>query len=336
MTKFSPRVNREIAETVPGGVPGRSFAKLPGFCHNGLESRVGREDDLAALKEDRMLELAKPRWTWTVLAAFLAASLLACAPKPVLRPRVQSYPSQFPYSVNVRGVAVAVVPFDGLRGVYDDPASPKPARPDFDWLKAGVRPTRIILANDSQEAVLLDPAQVTCIDNRGVAYKAYTPREAGDAVVSSEAFGAHLRRGLKGALVGAALGAGVGAALGAVTPYRGYAGSAAAAGAAWGGALGGLQGLFVGVAGSRADLERRARRLIEAQQLPETVLSPGTTRDGLVFFPALPLKAVRLVLAGPDRQATWPVEIEVSLPGAPGQVFPPATPPKGLESQPPD
>ena len=262
-----------------------------------------------------MVKLVKTHWAWPVLAAFLAATLPACAPKPMLRPKVQSYPSQFPYNVNVKGLAIAVVPFDGLRDVYDDPANPGPTRPDFDWLKAGVRPTRIILANESQQAVRVDPTQVTAVDNRGVTYQAYTPREAGDAVVASQAFSAHLKSGLKGALAGAALGAGVGAALGAVSPYRGYyAGSGAAWGAAWGGALGGVQGLFVGAAGSRSELESRVRRLIESRQLPETVLSPGMTRDGLVFFPAVPLKAVRLVLAEPDRRATWTVEIEVSVP----------------------
>jgi hypothetical protein len=122
--------------------------------------------------------------------------------------------------------------------------------------------------------------------------------------------------------VGGALGAGVGAALGTVSSYRGYAASGAAAGAAWGGAWGGVQGLFVGVAQSRADLERRVRSLIETRQLPKTVLGPGMTREGLVFFPAVNLAAVRLVLADPDRQATWIVEIEVSPPVTSVQVFP--------------
>jgi hypothetical protein len=263
-----------------------------------------------------MVKAVKLRGAWLALAAFLAAFLPACAAKAPLRPQVQAYPGQFPYSVNFKGLAVAVVPFDGRRDVYSDPADPQPVKPDFDWLRAGVRPTRIILANESAQAVLVDPSQVTCLDTRGVAYQAYAPRQAGDAVVSSEAFRAHLRRGLRGALVGGALGAGVGAALGAVTSYRGYAGSGAATGAAWGGAWGGAQGLFVGVARSQADLEGRVRSLIETRQWRETVLSPGMTRDGLVFFPAVPVRAVRLVVADPDRQTAWTVEIEVSPPVA--------------------
>ena len=280
-----------------------------------------------------MLKLAKPWWAWTVLAVFLAAFVTACAPKTLPNPKVQSLPSQFPYNVNDKGLAIAVVPFDGQRDVYADPANPRPVKPDFDWLKAGVRPTRIILANDSPQAVLVDPSQVTCIDNQGVVHQAYTTREAVNAVVASQAFGAHVRSGLRRGLAGAALGAGVGAALGSVSSYRGYAAAGAAAGAAWGGALGGVQGLVVGTAQTRAELESRVRRLIEGKQLPETVLAPGMTREGLVFFPAVPMKAVRLVLATPDRQATWTVEIEVSLPWV-ALPSPPARPIQGEGGRP--
>jgi hypothetical protein len=249
------------------------------------------------------------------MAACLAVALTACARKAVLRPQVQPSPSQFPFFVDHQGLAIAVVPFDGRRDVFSEPADPGSAKPDFDWLKAGVRPTRIILTNESPQAVWLDPSQVTAVDVQGVTYRAYKLGEAADAVIASEAFGAHLRRGLRGALAGAALGAGVGAALGSVSPY----GGSAAAGAAWGGAMGGLQGLFLGTAGSRADLEGRVRHLMVSRQLPETLLSPGMTRDGLVFFPNMPMKAVRLVLATPDRQASWIAAVEVSLPpgGAP-------------------
>jgi hypothetical protein len=270
-----------------------------------------------------MAKQIRPRIIWPSLAVFLAACLLACASRSQLRPKVQVYPSQFPYSVNFKGQVIGVVPFDGRRDVYSDPADPQPRKPDFDWLKAGVRPVRIILANEASQPVLVDPSQITCIDTRGVTYKAYGPREAGDAVVSSEVFRAHLRRGLAGALVGGALGAGLGAALGAATSYGGYAGSAVAVGAAWGGAWGGAQGLFVGVAKSRAELERRVRSLIESQQLQRIVLAPGMTGDGLVFFPAVPVAAVRLLLATPDRQASWTVQVEISPSAALTPVFPP-------------
>ncbi len=266
------------------------------------------------------MKMAVPRWAASVLAALLAAALLACAARTPLRPRVQTHPSRFPHSLGSQGVVVAAVPFDGRRDVFSDPGDPRPARPDLDWLKAGVRPTRIILANDSPEAIRVDPTQVTAVGEGGLVYQAYAPREAADAVVASEAFGAHLRRGLKGALTGGALGAGVGAALGAVTGYRGYAGSAAAQGAAWGGILGGVQGLMVGAAGGREELERRVRLLIDTRQLTAAELSPGMTREGLVFFPAAPISAVRLVLATADRQASWTMEVPVSLPPTPTEV----------------
>ncbi|MFW6122704.1 MAG: hypothetical protein ACOC6L_00535 [Thermodesulfobacteriota bacterium] len=276
-----------------------------------------------------MVKSAKPYLAWSILVVFLLASLGACASKSKLRPKVQPDPRRFPHSLVFDGLAIAVVPFDGLRDVYWDPLDPKPVKPDFKWLKAGVRPTRIILANDSPQAVLVDPTQIAGIDDRGVAYQAYSPQEAGDAVVASKAFGAHLKSGLKGALVGAAIGAGLGAAVGAASGrdyyydyygYRRYRGIDVGQSAAWGGAVGGVGGLIVGVARSRDELEDRVRRVIDRNQLPEALLSPGMTRDGLVFFPAVPLKAVRLVLADPDRQSSKTVYIEVSLPSNPLQV----------------
>jgi len=276
-----------------------------------------------------MVKLAKSYLAWSILVVFLLASLGACASKSKLRPKVQPDPRRFPHSLVFDGLSVAVVPFDGLRDVYWDPLDPKPVKPDFKWLKAGVRPTRIILANDSPHAVLVNPTQIAGIDDRGVAYQAYSPQEAGDAVVASEAFGAHLKSGLKGALVGAAIGAGLGAAVGAASGrdyyydyygYRRYRGIDVGQSAAWGGAVGGVGGLIVGVARSRDELEDRVRRVIDRNQLPEALLSPGMTRDGLVFFPAVPLKAVRLVLADPDRQSSRTVYIEVSLPSTPLQV----------------
>jgi hypothetical protein len=284
---------------------------------------------MAVLQEDLLVRLATPRVAWLVLMLFLAASCLACASKSKLRPKVQPDPRQFPNSVVYEGLAIAVVPFDGQRDVYADPTDPKSAKPDFNWLKAGVRPTRIILANESPDAVFLDPSQVTCIDPHGVPYQAYTPQETGDAVVQSEAFRAHLRGGLKGALLGGAIGAGLGAAVGAVSGgreyydywgYRRYRGIDAAGGAAWGGAVGGVGGLVVGVAKSRDELEQRVRRVIETRQLPPAVISPGMTQDGLVFLPVVPLKAVRLVLADRTREASWTIEVPVTLPPTPVQV----------------
>lgn len=283
---------------------------------------------MAVPQEDPLRRLATPKAAWPVLLIFLAAAFLACGSKSKLRPRVQPDPRQFPNSLEYEGLVIAVVPFDGQRDVYWDPADPRPVKPDFKWLKAGVRPTRIILANESQEAVFLDPSQVTLIDPQGVPYQAYSPQEAGDAVVKSEAFRAHLRGGLGGAVLGAAIGAGLGAAVGAVSGgrdyygYRGYGRSrgSAAEGAAWGGALGGVGGLFVGAAKGKANLERRVRQVIETKQFPETFISPGMTQEGLVFFPVVPLKAVRLVLVDKNREATRTLEVGVVLPPTPLQV----------------
>ena len=272
-----------------------------------------------------MKRMVTPRVAWPVLMIFLVVTCLACAANRHPRPKAQITPQQYPNFKDFDGLGVAVVPFDGTQDVYSDPQDPKPAKPDFNWLKSGVRPTRIIMANDSQEAVFLDPSQISMVDDQGVSYQAYSPQEAGESVVSSEAFRAYLRGALRGALLGGAIGAGLGAALGAVSHGRGYyysgrgAGWGAAQGAAWGGAIGGAQGLFVGGATSRADLERRVRTLINTQQLREKVLSPGMTHEGLVFFPPGPITAVRLVLADKSRKFSRILKIPVSLPPPPVQ-----------------
>jgi hypothetical protein len=76
----------------------------------------------------------------------------------------------------------------------------------------------------------------------------------------------------------------------------------------------------VGAAKGKANLERRVRQVIETKQFPETFISPGMTQEGLVFFPVVPLKAVRLVLVDKNREATRTLEVGVVLPPTPLQV----------------
>ena len=64
-----------------------------------------------------MAKPATPRLAWSILVIFLLASMGACASKSKLRPKVQPDPRRFPNSMAFDGLAVAVVPFDGLRDV---------------------------------------------------------------------------------------------------------------------------------------------------------------------------------------------------------------------------
>src|SRR4030042_1933578 len=77
--------------------------------------------------------------------------------------------------------------------------------------------------------------KIPCTDARGITYKSYDAREAGDAVAASEAFAAHVQGALTGTIFGAALGAGLGAAVGGIAG----GGGAAARGDAIGGTVGG-------------------------------------------------------------------------------------------------
>jgi hypothetical protein len=216
-------------------------------------------------------------------------------------------PARYPNFGTFDGFAIAVVPFDPRRDIFADPQDPKPRKPDFDWFKAGVCPTRFIFANDSSRTVVIDPGQITGTDVKGVTYKPFTAREAADAALASKAYESYVKGAVTGALLGAAMSAGVGAAASAI------GGGGAGRGAAWGAILGGASGLILGGAHSRGEMEMRVRSLINTNQLTSKTLTPGMTHDGVVYFPAVVLESVTVPLAMPDRQPLK-ARIPVSMP----------------------
>lgn len=243
---------------------------------------------------------------WVVLVVFISALVSSCATPVPPKPKVVIPAASYPNAVNVAGVTVAAVPFDPNRDVYAAPNDPKPRKPDFNWFKAGVCPTRLIFNNDSDISYVVNPLQITCTDAAGVTYKPYDAKEAGDAVVASEAFDAHVRGALAGAILGAALGAGLGAAVGGIAG----GGRSAAAGAAIGASFGGVEGLLVGSGAGRSQMESRVRRLLHAKTLRTQTLSRGMSCEGLVYFPALRITSVRVLLA----DAAGPQVLEVNIP----------------------
>jgi hypothetical protein len=254
---------------------------------------------------------------WVVLVAFGSALVSSCATPVPPKPKVVLPAAGYPNSVQVGGVTVAAVPFDPNRDVYAAPNDPSPRKPDFNWFKAGVCPTRLIFDSDADIPYVVNPLQITCTDAAGVAYKPYDPKEAGDAVVASEAFAAHVRGALAGAILGAALGAGLGAAVGGIAG----GGRSAAAGAAIGAGFGGVEGLLVGSSVSRSQLESRVRQLLHVQTLRTQTLGRGMSCEGLVYFPAVNITSIRLVLA----EAAGPQVLEVNIP----VIMPRQTPPVG-------
>ncbi|OGP71607.1 MAG: hypothetical protein A2Z73_04705 [Deltaproteobacteria bacterium RBG_13_60_28] len=253
---------------------------------------------------------------WVVLMAFSSALVSSCATPAPPKPKVVVPAAAYPNAVTVAGVTVAAVPFDPHRDVYAAPNEPLPRKPDFNWFKAGVCPTRLIFSSEADVTYVVNPLQITCTDARGITYKSYDAREAGDAVAASEAFAAHVQGALTGTIFGAALGAGLGAAVGGIAG----GGGAAARGAAIGATFGGVQGLIVGTAGSPSRTEARIRHLLHDKMLRTQKLSRGMSCDGLVYFPAVPIISIRVVLAEAGGPTVQEVKIPVVLPP---QVVPP-------------
>jgi hypothetical protein len=253
-----------------------------------------------------MLSRKKKSLVWVVLITFLTALASSCATPLPPQPKVVIPAAGYPNSVNVAGVTVAAIPFDPNRDLYAAPNDPHPRKPDFNWYKAGVCPIRLVFNNDTDVPYVIDPLQITCTDAAGVTYNPYDAREAGDAVVASEAFSAHVRGALAGAILGAAIGAGLGAAMGGIAGGRG----AAATGAAIGASFGGAEGLLVGSAHSRAQMEARVRYLLAGKMLKTQILGRGVSGDGLIYFPPVNITAVNVVLL----EAGGPAVLEVNIP----------------------
>jgi len=256
------------------------------------------------------MRLKRAYLVWIVLAVFVSALVSSCATPEPPQPKVLMPAANYPNAVNVGGVTVAAVPFDPHRDLYAAPNDPHPRKPDFNWFKAGVCPTRLIFNNDADVPYVVNPLQITCTDAAGVTYQPYNPKEAGDAVVASEAFAAHVRGALAGAILGAALGAGLGAAVGGIAG----GGGSAARGAAIGAGFGGAEGLLVGSAASRSQLESRIRQLLYAKTLRIETLGRGMFGDGLVYFPAVNITSVRVVLAEAEGPGLLDINIPVVMP----------------------
>jgi hypothetical protein len=252
----------------------------------------------------------KPYLVWVVLAAFVSALVSSCATPAPPPPKVLIPAASYPNAVNVAGVSAAAVPFDPHRDVYATPNDLHPRKPDFNWFKAGVCPVRLIFNSDTNVPYVVNPLQITCTDGAGVTYGPYNPKEAGDAVVASEAFAAYARGALAGAILGAALGAGLGAAVGGIA---GGAGSAAR-GAAIGAGFGGVEGLLVGSSASRSQLESRIRQLLYTKTLRVQTLGPGMYCDGLIYFPAVNITNIRVALAEAEGPGVLDLNIPVVMP----------------------
>jgi len=245
--------------------------------------------------------------SFLVLCLYLF-SVLSCAGVHAPKPKVMLSPSQYPNFKTTEGVSIAVLPFDPNRDLYAAPNDASPQKPDFNWFKAGVCVTRFIIVNDSLEQIMIDPTQITCTDDKGITYQPYNIKEAGDAIVASEAFGSYVKGAIAGVLIGAIIGAGIGAALGGAIGGARWA----TRGAAIGASSGGGQGLILGAGGNRAAMEARVRMMIISNYFMPKPLYQGMTHDGLIYFPAVQIQSVRLLLS--SGQKAIKIEIPVTMP----------------------
>ena len=177
-----------------------------------------------------------------------------------------------------------------------------------DWYHAGICPTKIIINNNSTGPVVIDPSQITCTDVGGVMYKPYTAKEAADMVIASEAFKSYATGAVAGAVFGAALGALTGAALGNLLGGKSLVGS----GAIYGATKWGTEGAAIGGASNRVALELKTRSVMEQNVLQEKVLTRFMKHEGYVYFPAVQIASVELLVTDPNYANVSKVNIPIN------------------------
>ena len=208
------------------------------------------------------------------------ALLSGCGPRyQQIKPRVAKQANQLPNSRTRAGVSVAiqqyVYPGEGLN-----------------YLEAGIVPVNVVVTNFGNLPMKLSPNQVLAYGSDGQLYLTYTAQEAAQLVINSNAIQEAAKGALAGAAGGAALGALLGLAVGAI--FHVNVGQTAAAGAI-GGAVGGGAG---GMKGILQRLRREVSADIVNNALRESVVMPGFTVSGWLYFPGhVQLHEVRMAIA---------------------------------------
>lgn len=249
---------------------------------------------------------------------FLPTSLLSCATAPIHSPKIVKPASSYINHANIGGVEIAVEPMGAEPGKKNS------------WWNGGICPTKIVINNNSSGPVVIEPSQITCTDASGVNYKPFTPQEAADNVIASEAFRSYAQGALAGAIFGAALGAALGAAVGSSLGGSSWAGRGAAVGAARYGA----EGAVLGAASNRIQLEVNTRATLNQNALQRKVLAKHMKDEGYVYFPAVNLVMVEILVADPGYANVTKVNIPVTLYG-PASSAATETPVHGGASTPP-
>ena len=225
-----------------------------------------------------------------VSLALVLLLLSACAAHQPIKPVVQQHPSEYKNFYNHQGISIAVIPCNPDCSVYSNPGECMKLK--YSPIKAGVCPTRIIVFNESDSPVYIDPSQIACSDPNGIIYLPFDPSTAATSVIESESFKKMVEGAFAGAVAGAAIGAGIGAVLGAAIGGRHMAGHGARVGAAYGGISGSATGAEV----FRRKMETSIVSEYSYKALREVELAPNGRSDGLVFLPAGQINSIRMLI----------------------------------------
>jgi len=247
-----------------------------------------------------------------LILVFYLVTLTGCATYQPVKPRVVLHPTEYPNAITYEGISIAAIPFNPRRSVYADPKDPHPSKPIYNLLEAGVCPVRLIFFNESNEAVFIDPTQITCIDTSGTIYHPFNETEAGDTIVASQAFKSWVKGAVTGAVIGSLIGAALGAAIGGAIGGR----DDARRGAVIGGVTGGAGGAAEGGMAFQEQMERQIRLALDRDHLKQMTLSPAVRQEGIILCPAVEFQAIQILLEDPEYQWSQSIEVQIAPPGS--------------------
>ena len=256
----------------------------------------------------------KQRALTGVMLSILVLTASGCATKslPNLIYPKPIYPiSRYPLSAESKGLAVAAVPFTPGQDMYTDPMqrASKQAGPELNVLDAGVLPIRLIIWNQTNNEILIDPEQITGMTGP-VSYRTYAPQEAADLVVQSQVF----LKAIKGSRVGPVVKSILGGEFFLDAAKGGVGG--AASGGMTGGATGAAKGAASITLERAQSYEKSLIQLITreytSQAIRRQTLYPGFILDGLIFLPSqVDIQELLLQTYNLDDQTVLPLRIGI-------------------------
>ncbi len=197
-----------------------------------------------------------------------------------------SLPSSQPGHVDIDGIRISAT-------AYPSPDYAK-ARFGFNIRKAGLLPIQVVLDNQSNREVSIDPFQTFLIDNSGQAWAILPEQEAYKRIKEYGDVGNALKGTVKPAAMLGAAGALLGFAVGIVSGHD--VGGSAGTGAV----IGATAGALAGGANSMSNAEKNIRKDLVNRSLKSRPIEPGELAHGFLFFPgrheALSVHSLRLAL----------------------------------------